>query len=181
MPEIVFITGNPKKLEELKRVLPENLDITHRALDLTEIQSLDPHEIVSHKLREAYEQIGQPVLVEDVSAELKSLNGLPGPFIKFFMQRLGDDALYKIAIENDEVRIVCTMGYFDGTTEHIVDGEMQGTVVAPRGDGAFGFDPVIVPDGYDKTVAELGPKIKDEISHRRRATDAMVEVLSQLS
>lgn len=95
------------------------------------------------------------------------------------MQRLGDDALYKIAVENDEVRIVCTMGYFDGQNEHIVDGEMRGRVVAPRGDAAFGFDPVIVPEGYDKTIAELGPEIKDEISHRRKAADAMARILSK--
>jgi non-canonical purine NTP pyrophosphatase (RdgB/HAM1 family) len=181
MSEIVFITGNEKKLTELQRLLPVGLDITHQALDLDEIQSLDLHEIVRHKLYEAYEQVGKPVLVEDVSAELKSLNGLPGPFIKFFMQRLGNDALYKIAVVDDEVRIVCTMGYFDGTSEHIVDGEMLGRVVAPRGEGAFGFDPVIVPNGYDQTVAELGPEIKDSISHRRKAADAMVQVLSQLS
>lgn len=181
MSETVFITGNPKKLKELQRILPSEIGITHQALDLTEIQSLDPHEIVSHKLHEAYAQIGKPVLVEDVSAELKSLNGLPGPFIKFFMQRLGDDALYKIAIEGDEVRIVCTMGYFDGTNEHIVDGEMLGSIVAPRGDGAFGFDPVIVPSGYDKTVAELGPEIKDQISHRRKAADAMAGYLGNLT
>lgn len=180
MSELVFITGNPKKLEELQRLFPKDLSITHQALELDEIQSLDLHEVVHHKLQEAYSKVNKPVLVEDVSAELRSLNGLPGPFIKFFMQRLGDDALYKIAIKDDEVRIVCTMGYFDGQSEHIVDGVMTGHVVAPRGEGAFGFDPVIVPDGYERTIAELGPDIKDTISHRRKAADAMSSLLRQL-
>ena len=92
---ITFITGNVKKLAELKAVLPRDLDITHQQVDLDEIQSLDLHEIISYKLRQAYAAVNGPVMVEDISAELASLNGLPGPFIKFFHQKLGEQALYK--------------------------------------------------------------------------------------
>ena len=176
---ITFITGNVKKLAELKAVLPRDLDITHQQVDLDEIQSLDLHEIISYKLRQAYAAVNGPVLVEDISAELASLNGLPGPFIKFFHQKLGEQALYKIGTDRDTVTVKCTMGYYDGKTEIIVDGVMRGTIVAPRGESQFGFDPVIQPDGYDKTLAELGPHVKNQISHRRKAVDAMIVALKE--
>lgn len=153
--------------------MPKSLEISHRDLDLDEIQSLDMYEIVSKKLRQAYTVINQPVIVEDVSAELASLNGLPGPFVKFFIKLLGADALYQIGAPNDPAKIICTMSYFDGKNEIIVDGVMNGTVVAPRGNGGFGFDPTIIPDGHSQTLAELGQKVKNELSHRRKAADLL--------
>lgn len=176
---ITFITGNLKKLAELKAILPEELNITHQKLDLNEIQSLDLHEIISHKLRQAFAAVGGPVMVEDISAELASLNGLPGPFIKFFHEKLGEDALYRMGSDNDQVTVICTMGYYDGTNEIIVDGVTHGTIVAPRGEARFGFDPIIQPAGYAQTLAELGPEVKNQISHRRKATDAMVTALKE--
>jgi inosine triphosphate pyrophosphatase len=176
---ITFVTGNIKKLTELTAVLPAELDITHQKLDLDEIQSLDLHEIIAHKLRQAYAAVHGPVMVEDISAGLASLNGLPGPFIKFYHQKLGEDALYKVGQKDDTVTVQCTMGYYDGKKEIIVDGIMRGTIVSPRGESAFGFDPVIQPEGYNKTLAELGPSIKNQISHRRKAVDAMVVALKE--
>lgn len=176
---ITFITGNMKKLAELTAILPSTLDINHQQLDLDEIQSLDLKEIISHKLRQAYSEVQGPVMVEDVSAELASLNGLPGPFIKFFHQQLGEEALYKIGADHDKVTVKCTMGYYDGTHELIVEGVTHGTIVAPRGEAQFGFDPIIQPEGYDQTLAELGQDVKNQISHRRKAADAMVVALKE--
>lgn len=174
---ITFITGNPGKLAELKSLLPSSLEIAHHDLDLVEIQSFDSHEIVRHKLREAYAQLHSPVMVEDVSAGLASMNGFPGPFIKYLFERMGDHALYEVGAEDDLVTVVCTMGYYDGETEIIVDGEQRGKVVEPRGESGFGFDSTIIPEGYDKTLAEMGPKMKNTISHRHKAVVAMVEAL----
>jgi inosine triphosphate pyrophosphatase len=173
---ITIVTGNPNKLKELEKVLPASLKLTARKLDLDEIQSLDLHEIVRHKLRQAYEQVVGPVIVEDVSAELAKLNGLPGPFVKYFEQQLGKGALYTLGGEG-RVRIICTIGYYDGITEHIVDGVLEGRIVAPRGEEGFGFDFVIIPDGYDKTMAELGLDVKNTISHRYQAAKALAEML----
>lgn len=172
-----IVTGNENKKKELQKVFPADVVLDFVQLDLDEIQSLDSHEIIRHKLREAYRNIKEPVIVEDVSAELENLNGLPGPFMKFFEQRLGADALYKLSYEGAKVRIVCTMGYFDGNREIIVDGFVSGTITAPRGGSGFGFDPVVVPDGYDKTYAELGDVIKNSISHRYRAAVLMADRL----
>lgn len=174
---IYVITGNLHKLKELKAILPVELDIRHKKLDLVEVQSLDLHEIVSHKLREAYKLVKAPVIVEDVSAGLASLGGLPGPFIKFFEEQMGDDALYQLA-PNDKVTITCTMGYYDGDQEIIVDGVVHGNIVSPRGNNGFGFDSCVIQDGQTKTNAELAPKVKNSISHRYLAVTRMARALS---
>lgn len=178
MQQITLITGNPNKLTELQAIFPASLNLTSQKLDIEEIQTLDLHEIVSHKLRRAYEQVQGPVIVEDVSVELEKLNGLPGPFIKFFELKLGRGALYTLAGEG-KVRIVCTMGYYDGRTEHIVDGIVDGRIVAPRDGEGFGFDFVVIPDGYDRTMSELGSAVKNTISHRFKAAGNLAELLAK--
>lgn len=173
---ITLVTGNKHKLSELQKVFPPSMQLISQKLELVEIQSLDLHEIVRHKLHQAYSLVKAPVIVEDVSAELEKLSGLPGPFVKFFEERLGKGSLYKLAGEG-KVKIICAMGYFDGATEHIVDGVLEGTIVAPRDGEGFGFDFVLIPDGYDKTMSELGLEVKNTISHRYKAATAMVSGL----
>lgn len=175
-PMIYFITSNPFKLKELQAILPGRIEVRHKSLHLEEIQSIDPHEIVRHKLHQAYGAVQAPVMVEDVSAGLASLGGLPGPFIKFFEEQMGSDALYQLA-PDDEVTITCTMGYYDGTDEIIVDGIVHGTTVEPRGDNGFGFDNCIILDGQTKTSAELTPEAKNKISHRHAAITLMADAL----
>ncbi len=179
MNPITIVTGNPHKLAELQQVFPAEIALQAKKLNLDEIQSLDLHEIVRHKLHQAYATVDNPVIVEDVSAELEALNGLPGPFIKFFEERLGKGALFKLAGES-RVKIICSMGYYDGLREFIVDGEIEGRIVAPRGGEGFGFDFVVIPDGYDKTMSELGLNIKNTISHRYKAATLLSEKLSQM-
>jgi inosine/xanthosine triphosphate pyrophosphatase family protein len=78
MNYITLVTGNPHKLAELREVFPPTIELKSMKLDLDEIQTLDLHEIVRHKLHQAYEIVNSPVIIEDVSAELGALNGLPG-------------------------------------------------------------------------------------------------------
>lgn len=84
--EITFITGNQDKADYLARYL--GFPVEHLKLDLDEIQSLDLKEIVEHKVQQAYEKIRRPVLVEDVSLEFLALGRLPGPFIRFFLEKM---------------------------------------------------------------------------------------------
>src|SRR4051812_45378209 len=88
----VFITGNQNKADYLARLL--GVELEHRKINLDEIQSADLNEIVSHKVKQAYAVAGCPVLVEDVSLGFSALGGLPGPFIKFFVEV--EDGLEKL-------------------------------------------------------------------------------------
>lgn len=180
--QIVLVTGNADKLKELLAIASSGLSITSQKADLHEIQSLDLREIVEFKLREAYRQVGKPVIVEDVSVELASLNGLPGPFIKFFVQQLGRDALYQIQkAPNDAVTIRCLAGYFDGNNMIFGEGIVQGHITAPRGENGFGFDSVVVPEdqpnGAQKTFAEMTTEEKNAISHRGQAFRSLLSLL----
>src|SRR3989338_11344497 len=86
MKNITFITGNQNKADYLARYL--GFPAYHKKLDLDELQSLDLKEIVEHKVRQAYEKIKSHVIVEDVSLEFEALGGLPGPFIRFFVEKM---------------------------------------------------------------------------------------------
>jgi inosine triphosphate pyrophosphatase len=86
MQSITFITGNQKKADYLARYL--GFRIEHIKLDLEEIQSMELQEIVEHKVKQAYEKIKKPVIVEDASLEFTALGKLPGPFIKFFIEEM---------------------------------------------------------------------------------------------
>ena len=173
MTEVTLVTGNLNKLAELQAIFPASVDLVHAKLDIDEIQgeSADPHEILEDKLRKAFEIVSAPVIVEDVSAELSCLNGLPGPFVKFFEKRLGKGALWQLAQHADDksATMRCVMGYYDGVRLEIVDGAVHGTIVAPRGENGFGFDFVFVPDGHDRTTAEMSADEKNQISWRGRA------------
>ena len=76
----------------------------------------------------------------------------------------------------------CALVYGDARKEVVVRGEWVGTIARePRGDGGFGYDPVFVPDGYDRTAAELSPAEKDAVSHRGRALSLLVPALRALT
>lgn len=182
MKEIFFVTGNSDKLRELQALFPDSMNLKAYKLDLPEIQSMDSEVIVRDKLERAFLEIQQPVIVEDVAAELAHLNGLPGPFVKYFEKTLGKGALWQMVshTDNHAVIISCTMGYYDGKEHQIVRGEVRGRVVPPRGENGFGFDVVFVPEGETRTFAELVPAEKNRISHRSQASRKMVRLLSRL-
>lgn len=179
MKDIYFVTGNANKFRELQAIFPGHLSLKTHELDLPEIQSMDSAEIVRDKLERAYAVIKKPVIVDDVAAELAHLNGLPGPFIKYFEKTLGKDALWQMVghTDNHAVLISCTMGYYDGNKHRIVRGEVRGRVVPPRGENGFGFDFVFVPEGETRTAAEMSFDEKNKISHRALAAQELVKLL----
>lgn len=178
---ITLVTANPSKLAEWQRLFPADYALDSVAIDLDEIQSLDLEAIVIDKARRAYEQLGTPVLVEDTSAGLVKLSGLPGPFIKFFELEMGRDALFQLAGAAGEAAIVTAIiGYFDGSHTITARGDVTGSVVAARGENGFGFDVCFVPDGGTKTFAEMTASEKDSLSHRAMAVSELVRQMREL-
>ena len=171
MSTITLVTGNPNKLKEIQEIAGDTITLASQSVHLPEIQSLDIKEIIDNKVRAAYELIKSPVIVEDVSAGLDDLGGLPGPFYKFFREKLGDVILVKLASAagSNKVTIRCMAAYYDGRQMLYGLGEIHGTAVEPRGDIGFGFDAVVVPNGQGRTMAEMLPQEKHKISHRGQA------------
>jgi inosine triphosphate pyrophosphatase len=181
MQHIFLVTGNPGKLKEWQQILPSDITIATADIDLPEIQSDNPEEIVTDKAHRAYKIVGKPVVVEDVEAGLEKMNGLPGPFIKFFLKKMGKDALYKLAGQEGEKAVVsCSIAYYDGTTTITVRGDVPGKIVAPRGKEGFGFDSTFVPDGETLTYAEMDDEKKNSLSHRHKAIKLLIEKLTTL-
>ena len=91
MKNIYLISGNEGKLREFQSIIPQVKNIR---LELDEIQSLDPIKIIEHKLNSAKNKLNNEginfdyIIVEDTSLFIDSLNGLPGPFIKFFLKSI---------------------------------------------------------------------------------------------
>ena len=181
MKAITIVTGNPGKLRELEAVSHGKLKFVMKPLHLTEIQSLDLEEIVKDKLDRAYAELKTPVIVDDVSAGLDQLAGLPGPFIRFFNDKLSEEALYILAGRKEaRVTITCMAGYFNGEKMLIGKGTIEGKVVSPRGKNGFGFDVIVMPDGHSRTMAEMTPEEKMAISHRGRAFRDLIAQLELL-
>ena len=150
-----FITGNQSKADYLARYL--GLPVSHVKLDLDELQSMDLKEIVGHKVRQAYEKIKTPVIVEDVSLEFEALGGLPGPFIKFFIERLSFESICSMLNDkNRKATAKCVFGYYDGETLKLFEGAMDGEVAqTPMGDGGYGWDKIFIPSGCTQTRAQM--------------------------
>ncbi len=187
---ILFLTGNEHKLAEAKAILDEH-DVEGFKVNLPEIQSLDPKEIIRAKLAEARKLLDKDggglggteavvrladvaLMVEDVSA-FAGDTGLPGPFLKFFLQTLGRKGLVRFcrAFDTDRWRVECHLGLLlpDEEEPRFFTGVVEGTVVDPRGESGFGFDPIVQPDGHDQTFAEMSGEEKNRISHRRKALE----------
>ena len=177
--EIVFVTGNAGKADEVSRYL--EMPVKHQSLELAEIQSLDLEEIVKDKVSRAYKQIGKPVLVEDVALTFHSLGKLPGPFIKWFYEELGNDGLCRLLDGKDRscTATVC-YGYYDGNkTIKLFEGSMAGTVSSsPLGSNSFGWASIFIPEGHEKTYAELTNDEHGPFSMRKKALKKLRDYLN---
>ncbi len=155
MADITFVTGNQAKADHLAKYL--GFPVKHRKIDLDEIQSLDLKTVVEHKVRQAYDIIGGPVLVEDVSLEFEALGRLPGTFIRFYVDEVPFETICRTLdglSRNATAR--CIFGYYDGTTLEFFEGSLQGIIADnPRGEHGYGWDKLFIPQGYTQTRAEM--------------------------
>ncbi|MCX8103359.1 MAG: RdgB/HAM1 family non-canonical purine NTP pyrophosphatase [Candidatus Bipolaricaulota bacterium] len=139
------------------------------------------------KAREICAQTGLPVLAEDSGLEVYALGGAPGVRSARFAGAQKDDhaniaklldALRNISDRRARFRCVAVLVFPDGR-EFVSEGVLEGSIaLAPAGSAGFGYDPVFIPDGYGQTLAELGPDVKNRISHRQRALEGIKAHLS---
>lgn len=177
---LTFVTGNVKKLEEVVAILGQNFpySITNHKLDLPELQG-EIDDICVKKCETAAGILKRPVIVEDTSLCFNGLKGLPGPYIKWFLDKLGPSGLYTLlaGYEDKSAEAVCTFAYSPGDGEEVIlfQGITKGSIVPPRGKMDFGWDPCFLPDGYDQTYGELPKEEKNKISHRFKAVAKLRE------
>jgi len=178
LSDLVIVTTNQNKLAEINEILGTNHQVSK--IKIHEIQSLDLTEVITHKAKEAYKKIQKTVLVEDVSLEIKALGGLPGPFVKFFLETLGTEGTVKLIKGKDtSTEAICAVGIFDGENLEIFEGTVNGSLSQKnRGNNGFGFDKVFIPKEYGQTFAQMPPALKNKISHRAKALKKLKNYLS---
>ena len=175
--DLTLITGNQGKADQLAMWLGQKLE--HIKIDLDEIQSLELRDVVAHKAKQAYDVIKKPALVEDVSLACVALNGLPGPFIKWFIQKdIGLLCQIMDSFKDRSAVVTVLYGLHDGEQTHYFEGSVKGRVAkAPIGTNGFGWDPIFTPEGYQKTRAELEATDYEATSPRAKAIVGLKEYL----
>jgi XTP/dITP diphosphohydrolase len=178
--KLLFITSNQNKLEEFKAIT--GLDVDSCQLDIPEIQSMDVEEVAKAKAISAFKITGSPVIVDDTGMSIDSLNGLPGAFITWFLERLGPEGILDLLIEkhNRKASVSTCIAYADEKGVHTFVGTVPGTISNnSRGENGFGYDTIFIPDGHDKTYAEMSNEEKNEISMRKIALLKFREFMQQ--
>ncbi len=192
MKKIVFATNNFNKLNELKRIIGDGMEI----LSLNDINvhedipetGVTLAENASQKSHFIYDRFHLDCFSDDTGLEVEALNGAPGVYSARYA---GNNATY-----NDNVnKLLCELegksnrkAAFKTVISLILDGKEQqfegrvdGVITHDkRGIGGFGYDPVFLPDGYAQTFAEMPMELKNTISHRGRATAKLVAFLKTL-
>ena len=195
MTRLLLATRNAGKLAELQRLL-ESAVPGVEVLGLRDVPEYPEapetgatfEENALLKAREAVRYTGLPAVADDSGLTVDSLNGMPGVLSARWSGRHGDDdantalLLGQIADVPDERRggaFVCAAALVTPEgTEHVLRAEWRGTVIrGKRGTNGFGYDPVFVPEGGDRSMAEMTRDEKAAISHRGRAARRLAAVL----
>lgn len=189
--ELLLGTQNPGKVRELCRILSDLRGVhlfTHRERPFREVPETGAtfRENALLKARAISWETGLAVLAEDAGLEVGALDGAPGVrSARFAGEGASDEEnvallLKELAdVEDRRARFVCVAALRlpDGS-ELLAQGELGGLIAhEPRGSRGFGYDPVFIPEGFDRTLAELGPAVKDRISHRRKALERLKQML----
>ncbi|KAJ3570726.1 hypothetical protein NP233_g4214 [Leucocoprinus birnbaumii] len=183
---LTFVTGNANKLREVKQILSSGdhpIEVISQSLDIPEVQGTT-QEVAIAKCKRAAELVGGPCITEDTALGFKAFNGLPGPYIKYFLQELGHAGLNNLLVgfPTKEAEAICTFAYSagPGTEPVLFEGRTAGTIVPARGPGHFGWDAVFEPLDTGLTYAEMPDEQKNKLSHRGRALEKLRQFMQAL-
>lgn len=180
---LYFATTNKYKLQEAKEILNINIMPINRKVE--EIQDIEVDNVVRYKAHLIYKLEKKNVIVEDTGLYFESLNGFPGALIKWVLACIGTDGSLENGSKNDNIikllsqfnnkRIYAktSIGFTSSNSISdvvIVSSIMYGKMpLKARGKEGFGWDDIFIPDGYNKTFAEMGKNMKNNISMRKMA------------
>jgi len=169
---IRFVSSNKYKLQEASHILaPADVVIIPLSSKIEEIQTDDFDKLVKDKALKAFRLIGRPLFVEHTGLSLAYLNGQPGGLTQLFWDALGADKFADIFGKTSDPSVTAktVIGYTDSRKLFLFSGSVEGTIASvPRGRRDFQWDCVFIPNGFDKTFAEMGER-KNDISMRRIA------------
>lgn len=181
MKRVYLVTGNRHKVEEFEAILaPLGVEVVPVRLEKLEVQA-DDVAVIARYAAERLPVMDAPVAVEDAGLFIKALRGFPGPYSSYVYRTLGLKGVLKLMEYVDErgAYFLSAIGVKDTEGRvHVFTGRVDGSIArSPRGSGGFGFDPIFVPEGWEKTFAEASMEEKNSVSHRARAARALAEWL----
>jgi XTP/dITP diphosphohydrolase len=189
---LIFATNNMYKVEEIRSVVTTEFEIVTLLEAGIDIDIPEPHSTLeknaSEKSRTIYRLTGTNCFSEDTGLEVEALDGEPG--VKS-ARYAGDDKSFDNNIEkllsnlgnnqNRKARFRTVLSLMINGKEFLFEGICKGNIIKERrGTNGFGYDPIFVPDGSDKTFAEMSLDEKNVYSHRKKATDKLVIFLNDL-
>ena len=188
--KLVFATNNAHKLEEVAAILGDQVEL----LSLNDIgcqadipetaETLQGNALL--KSSYIYKNYHLDCFADDTGLEVETLNGAPGVYSARYAGGEGHDAqanmlklLHELdGKENRKAQFRTAISLILDGKEYLFEGVIKGEIIKEkRGDSGFGYDPVFMPEGYDRTFAELGNDIKNQISHRALAVQKLCEFL----
>lgn len=198
--KIVFATNNKNKLSEIREILGSSFEVMsladigcHEDIPETGDTLLDN---AIQKSRYVFEKYGYDCFADDTGLEVDALDGEPGVHSARYAEGTDHDSnanMDKLLLtlgDNTQrtarFRTVISLlqkqesgdGAGEGSVLHIFEGKVEGSIICEkRGAEGFGYDPIFMPEGYDKTFAELGLDVKNQISHRARAVKKLADFL----
>lgn len=192
MRKLVFATNNAHKLEEIRAILGEKVEILslkdiHCDTDIPETaDTLEGNAAL--KAEFIYKHYGLDCFADDTGLEVEALGGAPGVYSARYADGEGHDSeanmkklLKELSGETDrKAQFRTAICLIEGGEKHLFEGVVKGEIIEEkRGNSGFGYDPVFVPEGFSQTFAELGAEIKNQISHRARAVQRLCEYLNR--
>ena len=188
--KLVFATNNAHKLEEVAAILGDQVELLslNDISCQTDIPETDETQEGNALLKSSY--IYKNYILDcfayDTGLEVEALNGAPGVYSARYAGGEGNDAqanmlklLHELdGKENRKAQFRTAISLILDGKEYLFEGVIKGEIIKEkRGDSRFGYDPVFMPEGYDRTFAELGNDIKNQISHRALAVQKLCEFL----
>ncbi len=187
--KLVFVTNNKHKLEEISAILEDKIELLslndiHCNADIPETaETLEGNAL--QKAEYIHQHYGLDCFADDTGLEVEALNGAPGVYSARYagdghdseanMQKLLQNLQ---GVSNRKARFRTAICLIMDGKEHLFEGICQGEIIQEkRGNSGFGYDPIFVPEGYEKTFAELGNDIKNSISHRAKAVELLCQFL----
>lgn len=196
--EIIFATGNQHKMVEAQKALGDSFTlIMPKELGLTEDIPEDGDTLVANAIQKAeylWNKFGKNCFADDTGLEVDALGGAPGVYsARYAGPEKGSEAnmdklLSELQAAEQAGGEISRAARFRTVVALILDGELhlfngvlEGSIAKERsGSQGFGYDPVFIPDGYSKTLAEISLEEKNAISHRGKAMRALAEFLQCL-
>jgi len=180
-PVVTFVSRNPGKVPEVRAVLrPYGVSVRWKRKEFTEPQADRLEEVVAEKLRSVRELRGY-VLVEDSGLFIPSLKGFPGVYSSHFLDLWGFGPIFELLRRRPRAAYFrAVAGLRRGRDAWTFVGEVHGRIAArPAGRHGFGYDPIFIPDGGNRTFAQVPANEKDAISHRARAMQQVGDFLER--